>query len=59
MKSHYSIRSGSPSKLAILSCLAAVLGILPQIGMSQNLVTEDTVEWYTLGGDYAGRRDYG
>ena len=46
----------SSSKLATMSCLAAILGILPQIGMSQNLVTDDTAEWFTLGGDYAHTR---
>ena len=57
MKACSSINSGSkPNKLARLSFLAVVLCILPQIGMSQNLVTDDTVEWYTLGGDYAHTR---
>ena len=57
MKPCSSINSGSkPKKLARLRFLAAALCILPQIGMSQNLVTDDTVEWYTLGGDYAHTR---
>ncbi|MDG2271725.1 MAG: PQQ-binding-like beta-propeller repeat protein, partial [Halioglobus sp.] len=57
MKLSPSITSGSKAKkLVALSCLAAVLGILPQIGMSQNLVTDDTAEWFTLGGDYAHTR---
>ncbi|MBL4572886.1 MAG: PQQ-binding-like beta-propeller repeat protein, partial [Gammaproteobacteria bacterium] len=57
MKSRSSKYSGSiAKKLARLSFLMAFLGILPQIGMSQNLVTDDTVEWYTLGGDYAHTR---
>ena len=43
-------------KLTKLSFLAAILGLIPQIGMSQNLVTDDTVEWFTLGGDYAHTR---
>jgi len=52
-----SIISGlKPKKLATLSCLAAALSMLPQIGMSQNLVTDDTAEWFTLGGDYAHTR---
>ena len=45
------IFSSQLKKLATMSCLTAILGLLPQIGMSQNLVTDDTVEWYTLGGD--------
>ncbi|MDP6654212.1 MAG: PQQ-binding-like beta-propeller repeat protein, partial [Gammaproteobacteria bacterium] len=57
MKARSSIKSGSiGSKLARLSCLTALLGLLPQIGLTQNLVTEDTAEWYTLGGDYAHTR---
>ncbi len=43
-------------KLTKLSFLAAILGLIPQIGMSQNLVTDDTVEWFSLGGDYAHTR---
>ena len=50
------ISGSKPNKLTLLSLLAAVLCILPQIGMSQNLVTEDTAEWFTLGGDYAHTR---
>ena len=57
MKLHSPIKSGSlVSKLASLSCLTAILGLIPQIVMSQNLVTDDTVEWFTLGGDYAHTR---
>ena len=57
MKARFSIKSGSKTrKLAHLSCLTALLGLIPQIGLSQNLVTDDTVEWYTLGGDYAHTR---
>ena len=43
-------------KFARLVSLAAVLGFVPQLGLSQNLVTDDTAEWYTLGGDYAHTR---
>ncbi len=43
-------------KLVSLSTLAAILGLIPQLGLSQNLVTDDTVEWYTLGSDYAHTR---
>jgi len=54
MNSRFSINPGSKlKKLVSMSALAAVLGILPQIGMSQNLVT---AEWFTLGGDYAHTR---
>lgn len=57
MKSRSATISGSLArKLAEASCLAAMLGLLPQIALSQNLVTEDTAEWYTLGGDYAHTR---
>ena len=57
MKSRFSILSGSMArKLVSLSALAAILGLIPQIALSQNLVTDDTVEWYTLGGDYAHTR---
>ncbi len=57
MKTRSSMISGlSCKKLTGLSCLAAMLGFLPQLGLSQNLVTDDTVEWYTLGGDYAHTR---
>ncbi len=57
MKSRSSIRTSSiVKKLVSLSCLAAILGLSPQFALSQNLVTEDTVEWYTLGGDYAHTR---
>ena len=57
MKSRFSILSGSTArKLVSLSALAATLGLIPQIGLSQNLVTDDTVEWYTLGSDYAHTR---
>ena len=57
MKSRSSMKSGSKaSRLAVLSTLAALLGLLPQIALSQNKVTDDTVEWYTLGGDYAHTR---
>lgn len=57
MKARPTIISGNiVRKLASLSCLAAILGLIPQIGLSQNLVTDDTVEWYTLGGDYAHTR---
>ena len=50
------ISGSKPNKLILLSLLAAVLCILPQIGMSQNLVNDDTAEWFTLGGDYAHTR---
>ena len=43
-------------KLIRLSCLAVIFGLVPQFSMSQNLVTEDTAEWFTLGGDYAHTR---
>lgn len=43
-------------KLIRLSCLAVIFGLIPQFSMSQNLVTEDTAEWFTLGGDYAHTR---
>jgi quinoprotein glucose dehydrogenase len=43
-------------KLVRLSAIAAIAGLLPQQGFSQNLVTDDTVEWYTQSGDYAGTR---
>ena len=39
-----------------LSCLAVIFGLVPQFSMGQNLVTEDTAEWFTLGGDYAHTR---
>jgi quinoprotein glucose dehydrogenase len=42
--------------LVRLSVIAAIAGLLPQLGLSQNLVTDDTVEWYTQSGDYAGTR---
>lgn len=42
--------------LVRLSAIAAIAGLLPQLGLSQNLVTDDTVEWYTQSGDYAGTR---
>ena len=42
-------------KLVRFSALAAIAG-LPQLGFSQNLVTDDTVEWYTQSGDYSGTR---
>lgn len=38
------------------SCLVALLGLLPSLALSQNLVNDDTVEWYTLGSDYAHTR---
>jgi len=50
------ISGSKPNKLTLLSLLATVLCSLPQIGMSQNLVTDDTAEWFTLGGDYAHTR---
>jgi glucose dehydrogenase len=57
MKTRSSMMTGlSYKKLSGLSCLAAMLGLLPTLGLSQNLVTDDTVEWYTLGGDYAHTR---
>ena len=43
-------------KLIRLSCLAVIFGLVPQFSMGQNLVTEDTAEWFTLGGDYAHTR---
>ncbi len=43
-------------KLFRFSAIAAIAGLLPQLGFSQNLVTDDTVEWYTQSGDYAGTR---
>ncbi len=43
-------------KLVRFSALAAIAGLLPQLGFSQNLVTDDTVEWYTQSGDYSGTR---
>ena len=52
MKSCFSIRSGAEAKkLVSLSFLVAIVALIPQIGVSQNLVTDDTVEWYTLGSD--------
>ena len=56
MKSSAPSTGSMPKQLAIFSCLAATLGLLPQIALSQNLVTDDSVEWYTLGGDYAHTR---
>ncbi|MDO7672117.1 MAG: PQQ-binding-like beta-propeller repeat protein, partial [OM182 bacterium] len=54
-------RSASPQvsllkRLACLSSLAAIVGLAPSVGLSQNKVTEDTAEWFTLGGDYAHTR---
>ena len=54
-------RSASPQvsllkRLACLSSLAAIFGLAPSVGLSQNKVTEDTAEWFTLGGDYAHTR---
>ena len=43
-------------KLIRLSCLAVIFGLVPQFSMGQNLVTGDTAEWFTLGGDYAHTR---
>lgn len=43
-------------KLASISYLAVLLGVFPQMAVAQNLVNEDTVEWFTLGGDYAHTR---
>jgi glucose dehydrogenase len=43
-------------KLFRFSAIAAIAGLLPQLGFSQNLVTDDTVEWYTQSGDYSGTR---
>lgn len=43
-------------KLVRLSAIAAIAGLLPQQGFSQNLVTDDTVEWYTQSSDYSGTR---
>ena len=43
-------------KLVRFSALAAIAGLLPQLGFSQNLVTDNTVEWYTQSGDYSGTR---
>ena len=43
-------------RLACLSSLAAIVGLAPSVGLSQNKVTEDTAEWFTLGGDYAHTR---
>jgi glucose dehydrogenase len=57
MKSRSTSTFGSiGKKIASLGCLAAILGLSPQIGFGQNKVTDDTVEWYTLGGDYAHTR---
>ncbi len=57
MKSSSRMKGSSKiNRLAGLSCLIAILGLIPQIGLSQNLVSDDTVEWYTLGGDYAHTR---
>ena len=38
-----------------LSLLSGLL-LLAQASFGQNLVTDDTAEWYTLGGDYAHTR---
>jgi glucose dehydrogenase len=43
-------------RLACLGGLAALVGLAPSVGMAQNKVTEDTAEWFTLGGDYAHTR---
>ena len=52
MKLRSSITSGLRlGKLATLGCLTAFLGLVAQTGPSQNKVTDDTVEWYTLASD--------
>ena len=43
-------------RLACLGGLAALVGLAPSAGIAQNKVTEDTAEWFTLGGDYAHTR---
>lgn len=39
-----------------MSFFPVVLGLCAQAGFGQNLVTDDTAEWFTLGGDYAHTR---
>ena len=57
MKKRSLLGTGSIArKLVRFSAIAAIVGLLPQLGFSQNLVTDDTVEWYTQSGDYAGTR---
>lgn len=57
MKKRSLLGTGSiAQKLIRFSAIAAIAGLLPQLGFSQNLVTDDTVEWYTQSGDYAGTR---
>ncbi|MEQ8953792.1 MAG: PQQ-binding-like beta-propeller repeat protein, partial [Gammaproteobacteria bacterium] len=51
-----SIRFAAFSKLTQLLGLAAIVGFVPQSSLGQNRVTDDTIEWYTLGGDYAHTR---
>ena len=39
-----------------MTLLSVVFGLCAQVGSGQNLVTDDTAEWFTLGGDYAHTR---
>lgn len=39
-----------------MTLLSVVFGLCAQVGFGQNLVTDDTAEWFTLGGDYAHTR---
>ena len=45
-----------PAKQGALGVLFAAFCSLSATVSAQNLVTDDTVEWYTLGGDYAHTR---
>jgi len=43
-------------RVVALGGVAAVMGFAPSLASAQNKVTEDTAEWFTLGGDYAHTR---
>ena len=57
MRSSFSFTAGLTSRNSLnMTILSVIFGLYAQLGFGQNLVTDDTAEWFTLGGDYAHTR---
>jgi quinoprotein glucose dehydrogenase len=57
MRSSFSFTAGLTSRNSLnMTILSVIFGLYAQLGFGQDLVTDDTAEWFTLGGDYAHTR---
>ena len=57
IRSSFSFTAGLTSRNSLnMTILSVIFGLYAQLGFGQNLVTDDTAEWFTLGGDYAHTR---